>query len=121
LVDEWTVKRPWAYLGYPVPGYPTCSFSFGGMRIGALDKRLLSLWRAFETVYLFHHPIEGNRLRTARHLVIRCTPLGLVWFYLNPYGLMGIEEVSIPSKSKSLSIRINPFQSIWIGNNRTSP
>jgi hypothetical protein len=31
---------------------------------------------------------------------------------------MGIEEVSIPSKSKSLLIYINPLQSIWIENNR---
>jgi hypothetical protein len=35
--------------------------------------------------------------------------------------LRWIEGVSIPSKSKSLSIRINPLQSIWIENNRTSP
>jgi hypothetical protein len=47
--------------------------------------------------------------------------LGLVRFYPNPYGLGGIEEVSIPSKSKSPSIRINPLRSIWIKNNRTSP
>jgi hypothetical protein len=39
----------------------------------------------------------------------------------NPYGLRGIERVSIPIKSKSLPIRINPLQSIWIENNRTSP
>jgi hypothetical protein len=32
-----------------------------------------------------------------------------------------IEGVPIPSKSKSLSIRINPLQSIWIENNRTRP
>jgi hypothetical protein len=32
-----------------------------------------------------------------------------------------IEGVSIPSKSKSLTIRINPLQSIWTENNRTSP
>jgi hypothetical protein len=48
-------------------------------------------------------------------------PLGLVRFYPNPYGLRGIEGVSIPSNSKSLPIRINPLQSIWIENNRTSP
>jgi hypothetical protein len=47
--------------------------------------------------------------------------LGFVWFYPNSYGLRGIEGVSIPSKSKSLSICINPLQSIWIENNRTSP
>jgi hypothetical protein len=47
--------------------------------------------------------------------------LGLVRFYPNPYGLRGIERVSISSKSKSLPIRINPLQSIWIENNRTSP
>jgi hypothetical protein len=35
--------------------------------------------------------------------------------------LRGIEGVLIPNKSKSLSICINPFQSIWIENNRTSP
>jgi hypothetical protein len=35
--------------------------------------------------------------------------------------LRGIEGVSIPSKSKSPPIRINPLQSIWIENNRTSP
>jgi hypothetical protein len=46
---------------------------------------------------------------------------GLVRFYPNPYGLRGIEGVSIPSKSKSPPIRINPLQSIWIENNRTSP
>jgi hypothetical protein len=40
--------------------------------------------------------------------------------YPNPYGLRGIERVSIPSKSKSLPIRINPLQSIWIENNRIS-
>jgi hypothetical protein len=33
----------------------------------------------------------------------------------------GIERVSIPSKSKSPPIHINPLQSIWIENNRTSP
>jgi hypothetical protein len=49
------------------------------------------------------------------------TSLGLVRFYPNPYGLRGIEGVSIPSKSKSPPIRINPLQSIWIENNRTSP
>jgi hypothetical protein len=48
-------------------------------------------------------------------------PLGLVRLYPNPYGLRGIEGVSIPSKSKFLEIRINPLQSIWIENNRTSP
>jgi hypothetical protein len=32
-----------------------------------------------------------------------------------------IEGVSIPSKSKSLTICINPLQSIWIENNQTSP
>jgi hypothetical protein len=35
--------------------------------------------------------------------------------------LRGIEGVSIPIKSKSLAIPINPLQSIWIENNRTSP
>jgi hypothetical protein len=45
-------------------------------------------------------------------------PLRLVRFYPNPYGLRGI---SIPSKSKSPPIRINPLQFIWIENNRTSP
>jgi hypothetical protein len=39
----------------------------------------------------------------------------------NPYGLKGIEGVSIPSKLKFLLIRINPLQSVWIENNRTSP
>jgi hypothetical protein len=48
-------------------------------------------------------------------------PLGLVRFYPNPYGLRGIEGVLIPIKSKSLSICINPLQSIWIENNRISP
>jgi hypothetical protein len=48
-------------------------------------------------------------------------PLGLVRFYPNPYGLRGIEGVSIYNKSKSPPIRINPLQSIWIENNRTSP
>jgi hypothetical protein len=47
--------------------------------------------------------------------------LVLVRFYHNPYGSRGIERVSIPSKSKSPPIRINPLQSIWIENNRTSP
>jgi hypothetical protein len=46
--------------------------------------------------------------------------LWLVRFYLNPYGLRGIEGVSIPSKSKYIPIRINLLQSIWIENNRTS-
>jgi hypothetical protein len=32
-----------------------------------------------------------------------------------------IERDSIPSKSKSPPIRINPLQSVWIENNRTSP
>jgi hypothetical protein len=50
-----------------------------------------------------------------------CTRWGLVQFYPNPYELRRIVGVSIPSKSKSLSIRINPLQSIWIENNRTSP
>jgi hypothetical protein len=49
------------------------------------------------------------------------SPLGLVRFYPNPYGLRGIEEILIPNKSKSPSIRINPLQSIWIENNRTGP
>jgi hypothetical protein len=35
--------------------------------------------------------------------------------------LRGIEGVSIPNKSKFPPIRINPLQSIWIENNRTSP
>jgi hypothetical protein len=47
--------------------------------------------------------------------------LGLVRFYPNPYGLRGIDGVSIPSKSKSPPIHINPLQSIWIENNRTGP
>jgi hypothetical protein len=42
-------------------------------------------------------------------------------FSPNPYGLRGIEGVSILSKSKSPPIRINPLRSIWIENNRTSP
>jgi hypothetical protein len=46
---------------------------------------------------------------------------GPVRFYPNPYGLREIEGFLIPSKSKSLSIGINPLQSIWIENNRTSP
>jgi hypothetical protein len=46
---------------------------------------------------------------------------GLVRLYPNPYGLKGVEGVSIPSKSKSFTIRIDPLQSIWIENNRTSP
>jgi hypothetical protein len=33
----------------------------------------------------------------------------------------GIEGVLIPGKSKSPLIHINPLQSIWIENNRTSP
>jgi hypothetical protein len=53
--------------------------------------------------------------------LIHSTPWGLVRFYPNPYGLRGIEGVSIPDKSKSPPIRINPLQSIWIENNRTSP
>jgi hypothetical protein len=57
----------------------------------------------------------------ARPVGGRVPHLGLVRFYPNPYGLRGIEGVSIPSKSKSPSIRINPLQSIWIENNRTSP
>jgi hypothetical protein len=48
-------------------------------------------------------------------------PLKLVRFYPNPYRLRGIEEVSIPIKSKSPPIRINPLQSIWIENNQTMP
>jgi hypothetical protein len=55
------------------------------------------------------------------HLRTNWSTLGLVRFYPNPYGLRGIEGVSILSKSKFLSIRINPLQSIWIENNRTSP
>jgi hypothetical protein len=51
----------------------------------------------------------------------RSSRLGLVRFYPNPYRLRGIEGVSIPSNSKSPSIRINPLQSIWIENNRTRP
>jgi hypothetical protein len=47
--------------------------------------------------------------------------IGVVWFYSNPYGLRGIEGVLIPNKSKYLLIRINPFQSIWIENNRRNP
>jgi hypothetical protein len=47
--------------------------------------------------------------------------LWLVRFYPNPYGFRRIEGVSIPNKSKSLPIYINPLQSIWIENNRTSP
>jgi hypothetical protein len=35
-------------------------------------------------------------------------PIGLVRFYHNPYALRRIERVSIPSKSKSLSLHINP-------------
>jgi hypothetical protein len=34
--------------------------------------------------------------------------------------LRGIKGVSIPSKSKSLPICINPLQSTWIENNRTT-
>ena len=51
---------------------------------------------------------------------LRSSKLGHVRFYPNPYGLRGIEGVSIPSKSKSLPIRINPLESIWIENNRTN-
>jgi hypothetical protein len=40
--------------------------------------------------------------------------LGFVRFYPNSYRLREIERVSIPSKSKSLTIRINPLQSIYI-------
>jgi hypothetical protein len=51
----------------------------------------------------------------------RCDGLGLVRLFPNPYELRGIDGVLIPSKLKSLSIRINPLQSIWIENNRTNP
>jgi hypothetical protein len=47
-------------------------------------------------------------------------PSGLVRFYSNPYELRGFERVLIPNKLKSFLIRINPLQSIWIENNRTS-
>jgi hypothetical protein len=64
------------------------------------------------------HALQGTEaLQTMKLLA----SLGLVRFYPNPYGLMGIEGVSIPSKPKSLPIRINPLRSIWIENNRTSP
>jgi hypothetical protein len=42
-------------------------------------------------------------------LTSRTNTLGLVRFYHNPYGLRGIEGVSIPNKSKSSPICINPL------------
>jgi hypothetical protein len=49
------------------------------------------------------------------------TLYGLVRFSPNPYGLRGIEGVSIPSNLKYPLIRINLIRSIWIENNRTNP
>jgi hypothetical protein len=63
-------------------------------------------------------PAAAERSVARRGLV---STQGLVRLYPNPYGLRGIEGVSILSKSKFPSIRINPLQSIWIENNRTSP
>jgi hypothetical protein len=67
---------------------------------------------------------NGIKKSKAKHRGIQVglwTTWGLVRFHLNSYRLRGIERVSILNKSKSLSIRINPLQSIWIENNRTSP
>jgi hypothetical protein len=65
--------------------------------------------------------LKAQHRNTARHAPAGWAQAGLVRFYPNPYGLRGIEGVLIPSKSKSPPIRINPLQSIWIENNRTSP
>jgi hypothetical protein len=68
-------------------------------------------------VPLYREATEGSIINGDKNL----EALELVRFYPNPYGLREIEGVPIPSKSKSLSIRINLLQSIWIENNRTSP
>jgi hypothetical protein len=64
---------------------------------------------------------EGGMGIIAHGLSDKHTRLWLIRFYPNPYGLRGIEGVSIPNKSKSPPIHINPLPSIWIENNRTSP
>jgi hypothetical protein len=61
-------------------------------------------------------PTPLQRNRRLRASVIPDRPsvahLGYVRLYLNPYGLRGIERDSIPNKSKSPPIRINPLQSM---------
>jgi hypothetical protein len=65
--------------------------------------------------------MKGNKLSLRRFLwkdekdiqgLFGSTPIHMDW---------GIEGVSISSKSKFLSIRINSLQFIWIENNRTNP
>jgi hypothetical protein len=77
---------------------------FGRDEIVSLGRRGLDLNRAYQSLRFILKMFSSH-----------------VRFYPNPYGLRGIEGDSIPSKSKSPSICINPFQSIWIENNRTSP
>jgi hypothetical protein len=50
-----------------------------------------------------HYQPQDEGLHVSTHVAaLISTPLGFVRFYPNPYGLRGIEGVSIPSKSKSL-------------------
>lgn len=70
------------------------------------------------TYSLFQCSISVHVRETVRNMIAY---LGYVCFNSNPNILKGIVLVSIPIKSKSLSIYANPFQFICIGNNRTNP
>jgi hypothetical protein len=59
-----------------------------------------------------------KRMKEGKAMGLDGIPIGLC--SVLPQSIW-IEGVSIPSKSKSPPIRINPPQSIWIENNRTSP
>jgi hypothetical protein len=79
------------------------------------SSRVLHIYISWRSIDLASTSSTGRAGARLVHVVHN--PLELVRFYHNPYGLRGIEGVLIPSKSKSLPIRINPLQSIWIENN----
>lgn len=59
------------------------------------------------TYSLFQCSISVHVREMVRNMIAY---LGYVCFNSNPYGLNGIVLVSIPSKSKSLSIYTNPYK-----------
>jgi hypothetical protein len=59
-------------------------------------------------MHLFKRKAAKLFAKAVRSLLQTLVILCFVRFYLNLYGLRGINGVSIPIKSKSRSIRINP-------------
>jgi hypothetical protein len=126
-------KLGYSFIGLHSTRFCSCvKYDFCDMLIplgnqNVMNRNLLN-FDSFEKVIEIVCPVIADCQIKLEQAVLCCSVvdqarslLGLVRFYPNPYGLREIEGVSISSKSKFPPIRINPLQSIWIENNRTSP